>query len=54
MAQEVKLYDYDTEEESLKRRQAILDAMRQSASQPLGLVQAGGMSAAPGLGSVLG
>lgn len=54
MAKEVKLYDYDTEEESLKRRQAILDSMRQSASQPLGLVQAGGMSAAPGLGSVLG
>lgn len=49
----VDLYSYDPEEEDLRRRQAVLDALQQQAMKPLSPVQVGGMAAAPGWGAAI-
>ena len=47
MADKIDLYNYDPEEEDLRRRRAILDAMGGSAMQPLQPIAVGGQVAAP-------
>jgi hypothetical protein len=54
MAQDrVDLYSYDPEEEDLRRRRAVLDAMSGQAMQPLQATVVGGQAAAPHWGSAL-
>ena len=47
MADETSFYSYDAEEENLKRRQALYDALRARAMQTPQPVTVGGMGAAP-------
>lgn len=53
MPNQVQMFDYDVEAENLKRRQAVLDALQQEASTNPQIINAGGLVAAPKLGSVL-